>query len=187
MHRLWQWLPLYLILCASALAQNPVTIEGTRPTYCAASLTTGAGGTGDVFYLQGSASKTIRVISTEVSGIATAATVVDATWLRRVTSYTGGTTSAASISKSDTSADPTAAGAAFIVTGTVTPGTAGGNIRAFKLLLGTTTSAPLPVSHNYGVNNGRALVLRGAAEFMSFNMTVPAGLSLNVSICWVEE
>jgi hypothetical protein len=185
---------LFLTLCllwatAAYGQQAPIVLtEGNRPTYCyGISTFVPTGVVGPFFYLTGSASKTVRVVSSEISGLATAASVVDGFWAKRTAAYTGGTTSNGTPSQMDTAADSAATAVPKLVTATTTAG-AGQVARAFKFMYGTTATVPAPIKHTYGRDNERALVLRGVNEAFELNLgTAPAGVSIALDVCWVEE
>lgn len=183
-------LALWLLPFVVQAQQAPIVLtEGNRATYCmGATAQAAAGGAGDIAYVQGSATKAVRIVTAQVSGTATAAATTDGAWIKRTAAYTGGTFTALTANKMDTAADPTATAAPALVATATTPG-AGGLLHTFKFQYGVTgTNAPAPIVDRFGVSNERAVVLRGTAEFFALNIAaIPAGASIDYSVCWVEE
>jgi hypothetical protein len=169
-----------------------VITEGGRNSYCSggASVAIPTGGTLSVAYIQGSASKAIRVMRATVSATATAATVNDAQWIVYNPGPTGGTATdyTANTLRMDRAADPTTTATVKAYTAAPSNGTFVGVADAFKLQYGTSASAPLPTVSRWGQDNNRSVVLRGTGDFLVLLLnTIPAGASLDFAICWVEE
>lgn len=171
----------------------PVTcFEGQKATYRAAAvgLATAASAT-DVFIINGSASKTIRVTRVWVGGtIATTAAYVDISLIKRSTANTGGTSSATAVVPLDSAY---AAGTAVVLQYTANPttGTAVGPIAACRYAAALTGTEALEVNYEFkfGDDNGSACVLRGTAQGLavSFN-TGPANAgTFDIWVEWTEE
>lgn len=168
------------------------TFEGQKASYraTATALVTVASAT-DVFILNGSASKTIRVTRVLVSGtIGTAAAYVDVTLVKRSTANTGGTSSATTIVPLD-SAFAAGTAVALQYTANPTTGTAVGTIAAAKYFaaLSGTAAPTTQLEFKFGDNNASTCVLRGTAQGLAVNFnTGPANAgSFDITIEYTEE
>lgn len=192
MRRLAYMLIAFLGLSAYALAQNaPVVLtEGNRASYCSVVVgnTLGVGAGNDFFYVAGGVGKAVRITSVEVGASATAATLADLSFVRRSAAYTGGTIVALPVLKMDLAADPTAVATPNGISAAATPGALVGVFRIVKFLFETAAVMTPPYLVRFGVDNNRAFVLRGATDIfaLAFNVA-PAGASVDVTVCWVEE
>jgi hypothetical protein len=167
-------------------------IEGQKATYraTATALVTVASAT-DVFLINGSASKTVRVTRVAVSGsVATTASYIDISLIKRSTANSAGTSSATAVVPLD-SGD--AAGTAVVLQYTANPtvGTAVGAVAAVRYFAPITATATVltPAEFKFGDDNGRTLVLRGVAQGLavSFN-TGPALVgTFDIMVEWTEE
>jgi hypothetical protein len=180
------------LLTVPAWAQNaPIVLtEGNRPSYCTVLIgnTLGAGAGNEFFYIAGAAGKAVRITSVEVGGSATAATLADLSFVRRSTAFSGGTIAALTPQKMDLAADPTASASPNVITAAATPGTLVGVWRGVKFLFGTAAVPAPPYYIRFGVNNDRAFVLRGTTDIFSLAFSAaPAGASVDLNVCWVEE
>jgi hypothetical protein len=145
----------------------------------------------DIFTLQGSASKVIKVKRVIVSGEATAAAQVVANLVRRSTANTAGTSTAPVIAQSD-NADAAPFGAIKLYS--VNP-TALGTVVAtiISRRVGLNPNSALPASAielSFGVRNDKPIILRGATDFLAINLAgaaLPAGTKLDIAIEWTEE
>lgn len=144
----------------------------------------------DIFELLGSASKTVKLLRLELSGVQTAAGIVTVNLIKRGAADSGGTAVNATIVPLDSS---NAAGTAVARHYTANPtiNNTVGNIVARKVLI------PAAASVASNINNllfdalafGQPIVLRGAAESLAINLggvTVTGG-SAHVSALWTEE
>ena len=171
-----------------------VPVDGYKASYSAAinGLVTVASAT-DIFTLTGSATKTIRILHVEVSGIATTAIDTTVRTLVRTTADTGGTSTApVAVPHDQTNAAATAAVAAYTANPTVNDGT-NRIIRAEKVLFNLVAPAAGSESGrlmlDFGVRPSQAIVLRGVAQQFAINLAgvTIAGPSVDISIEWTEE
>ena len=166
--------------------------EGLRATYSASftALAVAAAAT-DVVTLVGSATKTIRVLSARVSGIATAAEARVAQWIKRSADNTTGTSSNAVAVPHD-SLD--AAATAVLRGYTANPGGLGAIVAAVRSsrISVSTVATPIPEAptlFDFGRGGEKPIVLRGVAQILSLNLagaTIAGGL-LDVDVTWTEE
>jgi len=144
----------------------------------------------DVITISGSATKTIRPRRIELSGVATAAALVDAQLLLRSAADSGGTSSTPTVVALDSN-DP--AGTAVVTTYTANPTTLGtlvGQIGSIKLPFAASPGNPPLVTVDFGTRNCRPVTLRGATQYLCVNFngqTVGAGGSMDGMIEWTEE
>ena len=168
-----------------------VGTEGKRATYAAAiaGLVSAATAT-DIFTITESATKTIRILriifsisTTTGSGLSFTAQLI-----KRSTANSGGTSTSPTVVAHDSN---DAAGTAVVRAYTANPtlGTTVGSIRAER-----TEAAPQGITRDrvvwdFGVRNGRAIVLRGTSEVLAvnFNSTTITGPVIGASIEWTEE
>ena len=169
--------------------------DSTKATYsasavgfvCAAAAT-------DIFTLQGSATKTIRVISLGVTGSTTAGSGASVSFslIKRSAANTAGTSSTATNVPHDSS---NVAATAVVKSYTANPsalGTSVGTIRTERIVvptIGGQGSGYASGLYSYGNRPGQAIVLRGTSEFLCMNF---AGVTItNPVICcdieWTEE
>lgn len=181
-------------LNVTAAGEARITNESGKATYAAVvtGFTPVATPT-DFWQITGSATKTVRVQRLEVYGVATAANAVLTHLVKRTTTSTGGTPTAATLTKHDTN-DPTATAVVNTFAANPSPlGTSAGDIRAALLALsvagGSQTIQPGFVA-DMAYSGGRAAVLRGVAESLNLNWggaAVPAGTLLTIVCEFTEE
>ncbi len=146
-----------------------------------------AGVAGDLFTLTGSASKTIKLVRIEISGIATTAATPDVSLEKRSTADSGGTAvTAATIAPYDsTQAAATATVAAY--SAAPTQGTSVGILKASKLACPLAGGASGLVAWDF-TNTGKAPVLRGTTQqFAVVQSATLTGGSIDISCVWTEE
>lgn len=171
------------------IALVETTIAKTSYTAVVSALTPPATPT-DMVIINGSATRTIRVIRWELSTTQTTAGINTFFLIKRSTANSGGTSAAATLVPMDS--NNTAATATVLsYTANPTPGTSVGNIRATKLLTpqATTTNSGVFV-WDFDTLNSQPVVLRGTAQGLALNFAgaaLPAGLSVNCMINWTEE
>lgn len=188
-----------LLLVSAAHAQAPgsgippgiVTGNTNVPTYSAAATNIANAATGDVYCIQGSATKTVKVKGVRIAATATAKAVVDVTLVKRSTLDTGGTAATLTLVPHDSM---NAAGTAVVKSYSVspTPGTAVGTFRNDKLGVGTTgnDSAHDQQLFQFSVYWDQPVVLRGVNQSVCVNFPtagVGAGASINVDHEHTEE
>lgn len=172
------------------VGQLAVDLKPKRITYRAnvAGLVPAASAT-DVFYINGSASKTITVNRLFVSGSAGTNVGVPMQVIKRSTATTGGTCAAATNVPLD-SADAAATAVVNSCTANPTPGTSVGTVASQQVWLPTTSGVTGPPGDfRFGDANGKPVVLRGTAQGLALNLngvSVTTG-ALTVWIEWTEE
>ena len=172
--------------------------EGTKPTYSAACFgLVPASSATDIFVLNGSASKTIRLLHVWVSGTAGTAINCPIVLYRRTALDTGGTaatSTALPVGFAHDSNSPafTATVSSYTANPTITSA-GSGILRAQYLLLATSAAAAAAgnpcVEWDFTTRNDQAPVLRGAAQCFAINLgstSVSTG-SLNIEVEWTEE
>ena len=174
----------------SFLITTPV--DGFKQTYSAAILGLAVANTPtDIFTINGSATKTIRVTRIAFTAIQTTAAQRDVVIIKRSAANTGGTSSAVTAVPHDSS---NAAGTASVKAYTVNPtglGATVGNFRTRKVFVGTAAGTQNSDEFivDFGDRPGQAIVLRGTAETLAINLNAvtSAGNSCDISIEWTEE
>ena len=146
----------------------------------------------DIISICGSATKVVRVVRLQTTADATSPSVIDFYVYKRTTLNVGGTTSIVPAVKFD-SVDPTPT--ATVYQYSVNPTTLGTGILLtgdhYALPAAAATGYPgAPWVEDFGIRNNRAVVLRGTAQCLGFNLggqTIPVGFSLYLGIEWTEE
>lgn len=171
--------------CAPVTAAAPLPTTGNTdiPTYSGSVTGIANTGTGDVYCIQGSATKIVKVKGVRVSAVATAAITIPAVLIRRSTLDSGGTSAAVTLVPSDSL---NAAGTAVVKSYSVspTPGTAVGQIRTEKLAIGTQGSANSSDTalFQFTVYWNQPQVLRGVNESLCVSLPVAAGAGASLDI-----
>lgn len=175
-------------------------IDGQKATYSHARSTFAIAATPtDVAILNGAAGKTVRVLRLEIDALCTAATAsaLEVQLIKRSTANTGGTSTGSPTPVAHDSNDP--GGLSSLTCYTANPsalGTSLGIIRDAKIVpaLSPYTATDFPpkdrLVFDFGNRPGKALVLNSANEGLAINLvgaTIPAGLSLGISIEVTEE
>jgi hypothetical protein len=166
-----------------------VNTEGTKATYHLSGFVTPGAAPTDVINLQGSGTKTIRILHIQIYPVATAAGTVDIQLVRRSTANSGGTSSAPAIGKNDSS-DAAATLAQLVYTANPTStGTTVANLGACRTSV-ITSGALAPCVFDYTTRNDKGLRLSGTSEFLSINgngATLLTGETWAYDIEWSEE
>lgn len=144
----------------------------------------------DVFTISGSATKTIRITSVEVSGTTTSGSGIkgQALLIRRSTLNSGGTSTSPTKVPYD-SASGSATVAVLAYTANPTLGAAVGAVRALALTFLASGTAASLISWFFGNRPTQAIVLRGTTQLLAINLgaiSVTGGL-ISASIEWTEE
>ncbi len=162
-----------------------VMTEGQKPSYTAAGFITPAATPTDVIEIQGSGTKTIRIVRISLSVESTAAGIADVALIRRSSQDTG-TRTGVTVAKHATS---DSAATAVVSTYAANPsplGTAVATIGA-KKVAGTT----FPLAEWRPSNeNARGYVLSGTGDFLYINGngdTLLTGEAWAFEIVWTEE
>lgn len=166
-----------------------ISTEGNVGTYgISAVAVTPAATPTDVVTVYGSATKTIRVKSVTVSGLATTAGSMDVSLVKRTAANTGGTATHPTIAKFD-SGDATAT--ATVSQYSVNPtGLGTGTIVESKTLNMGVAGAAGTVVFDFATRNDKALILRGATEGLAINLNgeaVPTGGKIGYGVEWEED
>jgi hypothetical protein len=165
-----------------------VNIEGRKATFGvgAAQFTPAATPT-DFLVIQGSASKTVRIVRIILGAVATAAGQVPVSISRRSTANTGGTSAGLTPGKYDTNS---AASTAVFTRYTANPTALGTSVAG----LGTfSVACPLSGGNtilDFGSRPGGCIVLRGTADFIVLNgsgATLPTGTAFSITVEFTEE
>lgn len=146
----------------------------------------------DVFTINGSASKVIRIRQIQISGYATSASSTQLNIIRRSTANTGGTATNPTPGKRDTNDDTATATLSFYSVNPTGLGTSAGTIDGGRLGLVAATGASQidRMNFQYGWLNEKAPVLRGATDILALNfggVAMAAGAVLDIAIWWTEE
>ncbi len=149
----------------------------------------------DWVVLRGSATKTVKVVRIEYSGVATAATAGNYVRIvKHTVANTGGTSTNPAIIKHDSN---DGAATALILLYTVAPTIDGTSTiwKMVRLTYGLVTAAAGTWAQDryvwdYGQEPYEPMTLRGVAQELAFNLnsiSVPTGGLLDLSITWTEE
>lgn len=166
-----------------------VNSEGTKATYSVAGLVTPPATPTDMVILNGSGTKTVRVLRVEVSLTGTAAGIADVILIKRSTANSGGTATTPNVVPHDSS---DAAGTAVVQQYSANPagvGTVVGNVRAAKMGI-SAADVTDTIIWDFTKNNDKGIVLRGTAQGLAINLNGDAlitGEVLAYSITWSEE
>ena len=167
-------------------------VDGFKASYSASThgLTVAATPT-DIWTFQGSASKTIRITRISISGNASSGGNALFRVIKRSAADTGGTSATLTNVPND-SGD--GAATAVVKTYTANPtalGAAVGDVADWTLYItGTGNTNQEPFQNTWGSMAGsKAIVLRGAAQFLCLNLngTTMSGSALNITVEWTEE
>jgi hypothetical protein len=146
----------------------------------------------DFFTIRGVDGKRIVVNRMLISGIATAATAVPLSFIKRSTANTGGTATSPTAVPSDSTIGT--APAAVVSAYTVNPaglGTAVGTVSAMRLILSTASASvgSTPLELNLERMFWRPIVLNSAAESLCINYggATAAGNAIDLMVAWTEE
>lgn len=147
----------------------------------------------DIFTISGKAGKVIRVNQIQIGGIATSATAVPVSIIKRSTANTGGTSSVVPAVALDSATSGSAADA-VVSAYTANPGglgTALGKITSARMILSTASASvgSAPIVFAFERMYMRLPTLRGANESLciDYGGTTVAGNSVDISISWTEE
>jgi hypothetical protein len=166
----------------------PVTLANSLlNSYCAvASAIIPVAAAQDIFWITGSATKTIKILNIGISATQTTFGTVPLFIIKRSTANSGGTPTTQTSVPNDSNF---AAATATVIsnTGSVTTGTSVGTIKTTKMKVGATTSLFGTDELRYEFD--QPIVLRGATQLLAVNLgaaTVTGG-SYSIWIEWTEE
>lgn len=147
----------------------------------------------DIFIIKGSATKTIRIISLEFMGTATAATLVDLFLIKRSTANTTGTYVEGTAAKHDSQNSGNSNSAGHYTANPGALGTSAGTVKRVKALLTTSATVMTGLNKNQILTPGldQPITLRGVAESLALNFNgaaLPAGSAdWSINCTWIEE
>lgn len=161
-------------------------LDGSVNTYCA-TVGGGVAFAGDVFQIQGVAGVVVRVTRVDISITGPTAAVIAVALQRRSTADTGGSPQAISFTKND-SGDPAPGAAPVLFTGAPTTGTPVGTARQYMVPVTVVGSTPAALYLNFGNGPSKALILRGANDFICINLSGSlTGASSTMNVEWTES
>lgn len=165
-----------------------VSTEGQKATYSASSIAISlAASATDVFGIQGSGTKTIRILRISVSGIATTAASTSVLLIARSTAD-GAFSNTLTAAKHDSN---NAAATASVGNFTANPslGTAAGTLRAEYMDFALTGVSANGIVWDFTTRNGQALTLRGTGQgvYVNLNGVTVTGGVISIDIEWTEE
>lgn len=144
----------------------------------------------DMFVMEGSATKTIRILRIELCGTQTTAGINRFNLIKHSTANAGGTTVATTLNKMD-SLNAAATATAKHYTANGTPGTSAGTLSSVLILTPAPADALTPIYvWDFSGINYQPIVLRGVAQGVAINFggaALPAGLSLSVNVLFTES
>lgn len=175
------------IAISGSVSNSPV--DGSKSTFSAAAtgLTVAANAT-DIFTITGSATKTIRIISLEISATQTTAGNVSLLVLKRSTANAAGTSTTLTNVRYDAT-HPAATAVVRSYTANPTLGTLVGNIKSARFFISTGTTLPTILRYEFGKGPSQAIILRGTNEVLAVNLNgvSVAGSNFSINIEWTEE
>jgi hypothetical protein len=168
---------------------NILIVSGSRPTYSAGILALAmAASPTDVFCIQGSATKLIRVKRVDISNLTTVSlATVPVSIVKRSTANTGGTATNPPAVPHDT-LNPAATATISAYTANPTTGTLVGVIDPFYITASTATTQNNERTKLYGVEDMQSMSLRGTGESTCINFgggTITGNVSIGID--WIEQ
>lgn len=155
-----------------------VSADGVKATYRYSGTLTPAATPTDIIVIPGSSTRTGRIKSIVLGGIATTAGSMLATLIRRSTLNTGGTSAAATGAPHDIN-DAAATVIPQVYSANPTGlGTAVGNMNRGRLWLPLATAQPSPLRWDFSTRQDKALIVRGVTDVIAVNLggaAVPSG------------
>lgn len=168
---------------------NLLTASGNRPTYSAGilGLTLAATPT-DIFCIQGSATKTVKVKRFDISGLtATAMATSGFQMVKRSTANTGGTATAPTAVPHD-SLDPAATATVAAYTANPTVGVLVGVVDPFYITAAIATTQSGERTKLYGSEDMQSMRLRGVGESFCLNGNgVGYTGTISIGVDWTEQ
>ncbi len=169
-----------------------VDLEGLLPSYTAGFDVTGYTTPTDLFCVNGSATRVVKVRRITVTGQATSATQMDIVFLRRSTANTGGTPTSITLGYDD-SLDPAPTATVTKYGAAPTLGAQfGGSVLDVQINFPAPGGGnpPLPAAWPPSSEGTKTLTLRGANEGVCWNWNGaawPAGGDASITVEWTEE
>lgn len=164
----------------------------TSPTYRAINVDVVPAATPtDVIVLVGSATKTIMITKFEITPTASANGSLDFYVYKRTTADTGGTSTATTIARNDSS-NPAATAVAKLYSANPSALGTGSLVGATRVTLASKSPNGVAIqtwAESFGTGNQQPIVLRGVNESLCINMagqTMPTGIEIYFTLEWVE-
>ncbi len=169
---------------------NPFAVTGNTnlASYSAAVAAFGNSSAGDIFCVNGSATKTIKVKNIQVSAVASAAIADDIQLYKRSTADTGGTpTSVTAVPHDSLNAAATASVTAYATAPTA--GTLVGMIRSRVITIPTTSAGveSMAAIFHFTTSWDQPITLRGATQGLCVAVPATAGGLWALDAEWSEE
>jgi hypothetical protein len=177
-------------LILAPLTVNTTQGWGTLATYSAAATFTVASSPTDVFTITGSATKTVRILSVEISSTETTASNITYSLILRSTANSGGTSTTLVVGEHDSN---NAAATAVVRSYTANPtlGTTNATIRNCKWVPCTpgTAGGSFVQRWDFTESPAQNIVLRGTSQVLAVNLNglTQSGNSYCISVTWVED
>jgi hypothetical protein len=169
---------------------GPGIVSGNTnvPSYSAAVTSFGNSSAGDVYCINGSATKTVKVKGIRVSVIASAGVVNVISLIKRSTADSGGTPSAVTVVPND-SANPAATATVTAYATAPTAGTTVGTVRSQDISVATTSGSipSLYALFQFSVYWDQPMVLHGVVEGICVNVPSTAGGSWSIDSEHTED
>jgi hypothetical protein len=168
---------------------NLLTASGNRPTYSAGVLgMTLAATPTDIFCIQGSATKIVKVKRIDLSGLtSTALATVGMQVIKRSTANTGGTATNPTAVPHD-SQNPAATATILAYTANPTTGTLVGVLDPFYITASTATTQNNERQKLYGTEEMQAMRLRGTGEMLCLNGNGASFTgTISIGVDWTEQ
>jgi hypothetical protein len=164
-------------------------VDSTKASYSASALFTPVATASDIFYISGSATKTIRIASIQIQATQTTASYRDILLIKRSTANSGGTSTAPTKISHDSTDVASTVGSLLAYTANPTVGTPVGTIISRKLFISTTSLGGGELNLDFTGSLTKAVVLRGTAEGLAINLNAvtSAGNLFAITIHWTEE
>lgn len=164
----------------------------TSPTYRAINIDVVPAATPtDVIVLVGSATKTIMITNFEITPTATANGSLDFYVYKRTTADTGGTSTATTITRNDSS-NPAPTAVAKLYSANPSALGTGSLVGATRVTLASKSPNGVAIqtwAESFGTGNQQPIVLRGVNESLCINMagqTMLTGIEIYFTLEWVE-
>lgn len=178
----------YNLMAVDQYGNNLVRSYGTiRKTYSSSFTFTPAATATDSIEIIGAASTSIQITKIIIGGIATAASALAASLIRRSTLDSGGTSTNQTIAKHEVT-DANSAITIKLYSANPTVGTTAGTLRTFRIPLGTATDPRAALTYTFGADS-KPIILAGAAETLCLNFNggaIPAGASIDFTVEYTE-
>ena len=149
-----------------------------------------AGAPTDVFILNGSATKVIRVINVQFAMSSTTAVAVPVQLIVRSTANTGGSGGSGVVTPHDSNNSATTTTNTFYAANPTLGTQTGTMVRSAQYYSSSTTVAGSPtIQWSLGQDGGQPIVLRGTAQGMAINLngTTISGGKIDISVTWTED